>query len=234
MGKRSKTGVRATRNHDLVPGVPRHGASWTASSSRRYLHSKKGAKGKQTAATPKTSLVSLTKSRWYEADAVKTPLNSNKSNKPAKLRSSITPGTVLIVLAGRFRGRRVVFLKQLESGLLLVSGPFSLNGVPLRRVNQRYVIATSTKVDVSKVNSSAINDAFFARQEQAAKKEAGADFFDKKEEAKKELPAARKEAQKAVDGALLPAVKALGVEFVAYLGARFSLTKTTRPHQIKF
>ncbi|XP_060673246.1 large ribosomal subunit protein eL6z-like, partial [Ziziphus jujuba] len=58
--------------------------------------------------------------KFYTADDVKKLLVNKCKHKPTKLRTSITPGTVLIVLAGRFKRKRVVFLKQLSSGLLPV------------------------------------------------------------------------------------------------------------------
>ena len=104
------------------------------------------------------------KFEWYPADdqSKRIPRKHAKKTTP-KLRSSITPGTVLILLAGRFRGKRVVCLKQLESGLLLVTGPFRMNGVPLRRVNQAYVQPTSTKVDLKGVDAASVSDAMFKR-----------------------------------------------------------------------
>lgn len=155
------------RSKDLVPGIGRLSRSQVFAKRALYKGQKKSEQPKaetkpefveKTVGGGKNGgkrLVPTTKApRYYPAEDVRQPKKSRKSPKPTKLRTTISPGSVLILLAGRFRGKRVVFLKQLSSGLLLVTGPYKLNGVPLRRVNQAYVIATSTSVDISGVNVS--------------------------------------------------------------------------------
>jgi large subunit ribosomal protein L6e len=113
---------------------------------------------------------------WYPADDEKNKhYKKTPKVKTAKLRKGIVPGSVLILLAGRFRGRRVVFLRQLSSGLLLVTGPYKVNGVPLKRVNQAYTLTTSTKVDIKGADVAKIDDALFKREKKA--KKAGEEKF---------------------------------------------------------
>ena len=167
--------VQMARSKELVPGIGR--LSRTQVKDRRGLHKGLKKSSKPAAAeTPAhvekkvggeknggTRLVPTSKaSRFYPAEDVRVPKKSRKSPKPTKLRSAITPGTVLILLAGRFSGKRVVFLKQLTSGLLLVTGPYKVNGVPLKRVNQAYVIATGTKVDLGDFT---VSSTFFSCEE---------------------------------------------------------------------
>lgn len=179
---------------------------------------------------PKKAPAAVATGKYYPADDIKTPLKSRKGKKNApKVRSSITPGTVLILLAGRFRGKRVVALKVLESGLILVSGPYKVNGVPLRRVSAAYVIATSTKVDVSSVDVSSFNDAYFARVNSSEEEE----FFAGDAPKPAIVSDERKADQKKVDAALLKAVEAVPL-LKAYLGAKFSLRNNDQPHKMIF
>ncbi|KAF8060546.1 RPL6 [Scenedesmus sp. PABB004] len=206
--------------------------------SRKYhtkglwaLKKKNGGKFPVTAKKAPAAAPAATKApRFYPADDVPKPLAHNAVRKPTKLRPSITPGTVLILLAGRFKGKRVVFLRQQESGLLLVTGPFKLNGVPVRRVNQAYVIATSTKVALPKLSLDKFTDSYFKAAEDKQKKKKGEEEFFKTEEAKQALSAEYIANQKEVDAALL---KALSPELKGYLSTRFSLKSGDRPHLMK-
>lgn len=155
-----------------------------------------------------------------------------KTNKTAVLRASITPGTVLILLAGRFAGKRVVFLKQLPSGMLLVSGPFKLNGVPLKRVDQAQVIATSTKFDLSSLKIENVQEALF--QKDSASKKAKKEFFEQEDAQRTVIVSEEKKSlQKQIDQQILDAVKAVPFA-AAYLKSRFSLQRGQAPHSMKF
>jgi large subunit ribosomal protein L6e len=194
------------------------------------LKKKNGGKFPEHPKAPAAAAPASKAPRFYPADDVKKPLAKNVVRKPAKLRASITPGTVLILLAGRFKGKRVVFLGQLPSGLLLVTGPFKLNGVPARRVNQAYVIATSTKVTLPTLSLEQYTDSYFKSVEAKKTKKGESEFFEADQQ-KKELSAEYIQNQKSLDAALLAAIPE---ELKGYLSTRFTLRDGDRPHLMKF
>ncbi|RAH87545.1 60S ribosomal protein L6 [Aspergillus japonicus CBS 114.51] len=172
--------------------------------------------------------------KWYPVDDESQVKKVRKAIRPAKVRESLQPGTVLILLAGRFRGKRVVLLKHLEQGVLLVTGPFKINGVPLRRVNARYVIATSTRIDISGVDAQTVEKVsaadYFTKEKKAEKKTEEA-FF--KQGEKPQVASARASDQKAIDQSILASVKKenfLG----SYLASSFSLRNGDKPHEMKW
>ncbi|CAF2403998.1 unnamed protein product [Rotaria sp. Silwood2] len=156
------------------------------------------------------------------------------SDHPRRFRSTLTPGTVVILVAGKHAGKRAVVVKHLSSGLLLVTGPHKLNGVPLRRVNQIYVIATSTKLDLSSAKFDNLDDKFFKRV-RPAKKNAEKDIFDSKKE-KPQLSNERREAQRNTDAVVVSAIKAHADSQLLrrYIKSRFQLWNGVLPHKLKF
>merc|ERR1712004_850060 len=174
-----------------------------------------------------TRKVAAQKPKFDYPTSVKTVVKTSKnlfSKQKRSLRPSLSAGVIAIVLAGVHKGKKVIVLKQLGTGLLLVSGPYALNGCPLRRINQRYLLATKTKVDVSGVKvPEHINDAYFKRAAAAKKAE-----YKPSEQ--------RKTDQTAVDKSLMEAIKknADGKLLKQYLRTGFGLSKGEYPHKMVF
>jgi len=182
----------------------------------------------------------IIRSKWYPFQITRV---KRETNNPTRLRQGLKPGTVVILLTGPYRGRRVVFLKQLkQSGLLLVTGPFGINGVPLRRVSQRFVIITSTRLAVGKIPElDNLEDAYFKKTATGKKhKKAPEKGDEKKQEAeqpakqkREPFPEEKKKVQSAIDSKLGDAIAK--VEYMKpYLTSYFTLRAGEPPHLIRF
>ncbi|CAD5207980.1 unnamed protein product [Bursaphelenchus xylophilus] len=245
-GKKTPT---LPRNSEIAPGISRFSAGRLFHKRGLWKKLEKPLPKKETA--PKGTLTETKKvggsknggqrvvpkrktGRFVSQVETRPKHNARKAKLP-KLRASITPGTVLIVLAGRHRGKRVVFLKQLESGLLLVSGPLRYNGTPLRRIAQAFVIATKTKIDISSVKlPENLTDEYFKRTTEKKPKEEGNIFVQTKTQYT--VTDQRKKDQKTVDASLIAAIKkSKDAKFLkAYLATPFSIQKGEKVHNLVF
>ncbi|XP_072153098.1 uncharacterized protein RpL6 isoform X2 [Bemisia tabaci] len=176
--------------------------------------------------------------------------NSGREVKRAKTRNyhlkrfrpSLKRGSVLILLSGLHKAKRVILLKTLSNGLLLVTGPHKLNKCPIRRVHQNYVIGTSTRLDISKVRiPKHINNEYFRRinmlkkkTKKETKKTEGELFVS--EEQKYKPSEQRKKDQEYIDNQILEVIKKhKDKKFIyGYLSSMFRLQNRQFPHRMNF
>jgi len=119
-----------------------------------------------------------------------------------------------------------------------VTGPYKLNGVPLKRVNAAYVIPTRTSIKLPTLSTlESVNDLFFKKQDEKKagdkKEKKAAVFFDDPKARKERITETRKNSQNLIDTEISKVIKDVP-NLRDYLRCRFALKNGDRPHQMNF
>nr|UXY87572.1 60S ribosomal protein L6B [Cryptomonas curvata] len=75
--------------------------------------------------------------------------------------SNIKIGSIIILLSTKYQGKKVILLRITKSGLYVISGLYKLNGIPIRRVNPKYIFPTGVYIDISDINTKIFSDEYF-------------------------------------------------------------------------
>jgi len=106
----------------------------------------------------------------------------------------------------------------------------------MRRISQKYVIATKTQLNINKVKlPSRIRDAYFKRRHQKRPRKDDGEIFEAEKETYK-LSEKRKQDQVDVDTQVLTAIRGREDKkmLFRYLAAPFSLRNRVYPHKLVF
>jgi len=164
--------------------------------------------------------------------------------KQMRLRKSIQPGVIGIVLKGDQRAKRVVCLKQIDSGLLLVCNP--VGDVAPTTVYHQLFLATKMKIDVSgvKIPEEMTHEYFHNKRQErrdyrkALKKASvlGEDRPKMRKSPEDKMTPERLAINKKLEDQLTPLITGHpeGETFVQYMKSLFSLGANDYPHRMKW
>lgn len=77
-------------------------------------------------------------------------LQSKQVKIERKQRTDLQYGNVVVILEGQFAAKRAIYLGN-EGFNAIVVGPSNLNGVPLMKIDERFLLKTSTILKIQKV-----------------------------------------------------------------------------------
>ena len=178
----------------------------------------------------KSGTPSFTRRMTSKAAQVASQVASEEPNEVAQEHHT---GDRVDRLSWSLQGEEVRVLEAIRFGLLLVCGPHGINGVPVKPMNQRYAIATSTKVDVSKVDCKAFDDKYFKKpaKDRSAKSEDG--FF-AAPTARKELPVECTSRRTKLWTPGWRRHRRQKLHLKEYMSSLFSLKSGDKPHEMIF
>nr|UXY86672.1 60S ribosomal protein L6B [Cryptomonas paramecium] len=87
--------------------------------------------------------------------------NFNRIKKNKIYETKDLSGSVAIISFGKLRGKKAIILRTTKCRMFVISGPFSLNGISIRRIKYNHLIPTQNRLNISSVDTKIFDDEYF-------------------------------------------------------------------------